>query len=74
MSAEPPHSKGLIYLLMAFTLLADIVGCSMRYQPPASADLTNRINQSTEEDLQAAGLEDAFIDVEFCPHSGDTTN
>jgi hypothetical protein len=74
MSAKPPHSNGLIYLLIAVTLMADIAGCSMRYQPPASAALTNSINQSTEEDLQAAGVDDAFMDAEFCPHSAGTTN
>jgi hypothetical protein len=68
MSAEPSHSNGVVYLLMALTLLADIVGCSMRDQPPASTDL-NKIDQPTDEDWQAAALEDAVVDTEFCPNS-----
>jgi hypothetical protein len=66
MSAEPP-ANGFIYLLMAVTLLADIAGCSMRYQPPASADL-NDINQPVDHALQAAAVEDAVVDTEFCPN------
>jgi hypothetical protein len=68
MSAEPSHSNNVLYVLMAVTLLADIVGCSMRYQPPASTDL-NYINQLTDADLQAATVEDAVVDTEFCPTS-----
>jgi hypothetical protein len=53
---------------MATTLMADIAGCSMHYQPLAFADLNN-INRPADEDLQAGAVEDA-LNTEFCPHSG----
>jgi hypothetical protein len=69
MSSEPSKSNAIIYVLMGLTLLADIVGCSMRNRPQASVELASEAaGNATETELQNATI-DELLNTEACEHN-----